>query len=51
MRAVICVILVTLTMAVAGCYPVGHRYHDPESHQRNIEQMNNPNPPDVPATY
>jgi hypothetical protein len=48
MRAIICVILVTLTMAVAGCYPVGHRYHDPQEHQQSIDQMNNPDPPTYP---
>lgn len=48
MRAIICVLLVGMTMAVTGCYPVGHRYHDPESHQQIIEQMNNPDPPTYP---
>ncbi len=48
MRAIICVILITLTMTLAGCYPVGHRYHDPDSHQKNIDEMNNPNPPAYP---
>jgi hypothetical protein len=48
MRAFLFVILVTTAMAVTGCYPVGHRYHDPDSHQQSIDEMNNPNPPTYP---
>lgn len=45
MRISTLVMLVCVLMASAGCYPVGHRYHDQETHQQRIEQMNNPDPP------
>ena len=45
MRIPILILLACALFTSVGCYPVGHRYHDEETHQRHIEQMNNPNAP------
>lgn len=45
MRIFALLMLMYMLMVSAGCYPVGHRYHDQNTHQQHIDQMNNPDPP------
>ncbi len=46
MRIFMMLFAACILVAIAGCYPVGHRYHDGETHRQQMEQINNPDSPD-----